>query len=91
MRTLRVVTAAAAAITATLFFAQLANADCMCKQDAKGAYVRIAASKRTYEARTSIFAMGERPVRTRPVRFELDHPQGPDREGPSQQDLLRPF
>jgi NAD(P)-dependent dehydrogenase (short-subunit alcohol dehydrogenase family) len=27
----------------------------------------------------------------RAVRFELDHPQGPDREGPSQQDLLRPF
>ena len=25
------------------------------------------------------------------VRFELDHPQGPDREGPLQQDLLRPF
>ncbi len=47
--------------------------------------------RRTYEARISIFAMGGRPVRTRPVRFELDHPQGPDREGPSQQDLLRPF
>ena len=25
------------------------------------------------------------------VRFELDHPQGCDREGPLQQDLLRPF
>ena len=25
------------------------------------------------------------------ARFELDHPQGPDREGPSQQNLLRPF
>ena len=32
MRTLRVITAAAAAITATLFFAQAANADRICKQ-----------------------------------------------------------
>jgi hypothetical protein len=36
MRTLRVVTAAAAAITATLFFAQGANADRICKQRCEG-------------------------------------------------------
>ena len=59
---------------------------CLCP--AKSRFPLRARDLSTYEARISIFAMGGRPVRTRPVRFELDHPQGPDREGPSQQDLL---
>jgi hypothetical protein len=36
MRTLRAITTAAAAITATLFFAQAANADRMCRQSCEG-------------------------------------------------------